>query len=165
MDSHAEAPQARKKRPRQRPRPSPCHTCRRQRLRCDSTRPKCQKCADRGVECLGYAAQPLLWVQPKSDTSSESASPEESGKKRGRPKLVLMPGQAPPDAVATRSRTPTKPSVWVLLSGADMHGKKSAVRRKQPSLSTGLAPAGYHDSRLALDSLAYGRLSCTRRHR
>jgi len=31
-----------------------CHNCRRQRLKCDSTRPHCQKCAKRGQECLGY---------------------------------------------------------------------------------------------------------------
>ncbi|KAJ6787350.1 hypothetical protein PWT90_06350 [Aphanocladium album] len=32
----------------------PCHSCRRQRLRCDRSYPHCNKCTNAGKECLGY---------------------------------------------------------------------------------------------------------------
>lgn len=32
----------------------PCHNCRRRRLRCDRSRPVCNKCVSSGRECLGY---------------------------------------------------------------------------------------------------------------
>jgi hypothetical protein len=38
-----------------------CWTCRPRRLKCDGGLPHCQKCKDRGVECLGYQ-KPLTWV-------------------------------------------------------------------------------------------------------
>ena len=34
----------------------PCHTCRRQRLKCDRTLPHCSKCITKGQQCLGYQA-------------------------------------------------------------------------------------------------------------
>lgn len=33
---------------------NPCHNCRRRRLRCDRSRPSCNKCSASGRECLGY---------------------------------------------------------------------------------------------------------------
>lgn len=33
---------------------NPCHNCRRRRLRCDRSRPSCNKCSSSGRECLGY---------------------------------------------------------------------------------------------------------------
>lgn len=38
----------------------PCHTCRRRRLKCDRTFPKCHKCIQMGQECLGYQGL-FLW--------------------------------------------------------------------------------------------------------
>lgn len=40
----------------------PGHNCRRQRRKCDRTVPKCLKCAQRGIECLGYEGL-LRWGQ------------------------------------------------------------------------------------------------------
>ncbi|KAJ5734463.1 hypothetical protein N7493_003249 [Penicillium malachiteum] len=37
-----------------------CWTCKRRRRRCDSNRPKCQNCAQRGIECEGYEVR-LRW--------------------------------------------------------------------------------------------------------
>lgn len=39
-----------------------CHTCRRGRLKCDRTRPACQKCLARATQCLGYGRL-LRWNQ------------------------------------------------------------------------------------------------------
>lgn len=61
-----------------------CHSCRRSRLRCDGTQPICEKCTSRGVECLGYGAHALLWVQQTSRNDTPMPS------KKGRPKLVLL---------------------------------------------------------------------------
>ncbi|KAL4954356.1 fungal-specific transcription factor domain-containing protein [Aspergillus filifer] len=37
-----------------------CHNCRRRRLKCDRTVPACNKCAQNGIECLGYGKL-FLW--------------------------------------------------------------------------------------------------------
>ncbi|KAJ6015487.1 hypothetical protein N7540_010078 [Penicillium herquei] len=37
-----------------------CWTCKRRRRRCDNHRPKCQNCAQRGIECEGYEVR-LRW--------------------------------------------------------------------------------------------------------
>ncbi|KAJ5622320.1 hypothetical protein N7528_005552 [Penicillium herquei] len=37
-----------------------CWTCKRRRRRCDNNRPKCQNCAQRGIECEGYEVR-LRW--------------------------------------------------------------------------------------------------------
>jgi len=43
-----------------------CWECRRRRLVCDFTRPKCRKCQVRGVACPGYDGQkPLRWLRPQ----------------------------------------------------------------------------------------------------
>lgn len=39
-----------------------CHTCRRKRLRCDRSLPKCRKCADRKQECMGYGKM-FIWQE------------------------------------------------------------------------------------------------------
>ncbi|EQK98369.1 hypothetical protein G6O67_003603 [Ophiocordyceps sinensis] len=85
---------------------TPCHTCRLKRLRCDGGEPRCNKCAVRGVECLGYGERPIRWVlqqslglpPPEGATTSEQHHGravrrpmiEGAQRKRGRPKLVLM---------------------------------------------------------------------------
>ncbi|EMC91193.1 hypothetical protein BAUCODRAFT_52563, partial [Baudoinia panamericana UAMH 10762] len=35
-----------------------CYTCRKRKIRCDETRPACQRCAIHGVPCPGYRSQP-----------------------------------------------------------------------------------------------------------
>lgn len=44
------------------PQVTPCYTCRRRRLKCDGARPKCHRCGEESVECLGYK-KPLKWVK------------------------------------------------------------------------------------------------------
>lgn len=39
-----------------------CHNCRRRRLRCDRSLPRCFKCVKTGQECLGYQRL-FLWDQ------------------------------------------------------------------------------------------------------
>ena len=41
---------------------NPCHNCRRRRLRCDRSRPICNKCSSSGRECLGYDKL-FIWTQ------------------------------------------------------------------------------------------------------
>ncbi|KAL3454965.1 hypothetical protein BJX64DRAFT_97675 [Aspergillus heterothallicus] len=38
-----------------------CHTCRRRRLKCDESKPQCQRCSDDRVDCQGYGNL-ILWV-------------------------------------------------------------------------------------------------------
>ncbi|KAI9927484.1 hypothetical protein MW887_003099 [Aspergillus wentii] len=46
-----------------------CWECRRHRLVCDFTRPKCQRCSANGIACPGYDdAKPLLWLEPNRST-------------------------------------------------------------------------------------------------
>ncbi|KAK4236604.1 hypothetical protein C8A03DRAFT_45407 [Achaetomium macrosporum] len=47
-----------------------CWECRRRRLVCDSTRPRCRKCQVRDVDCPGYdGKKPLKWLQPQQVNS------------------------------------------------------------------------------------------------
>lgn len=107
-----------------------CHTCRRQRRRCDATRPSCRKCEKRGVECLGYGQQPILWVQPRIKTGKNPV--EELPKRgKGRPRLVLM------------AHTPDERKCAGEIAGAS------------PSIPAELVPVGYRQDILAFSSFEY----------
>lgn len=73
-----------------------CWNCRRNRLKCDGTLPHCQKCAQRGAECPGYADKPLRWVfgvasrgQMMGRTYESNPSPPRASNKRPRSQLVI----------------------------------------------------------------------------
>ncbi|UNI15556.1 hypothetical protein JDV02_002081 [Purpureocillium takamizusanense] len=162
----------------------PCHTCRRQRLRCDGAKPACSKCIARGVECLGYGPQALLWVQPKSlkpaheaanlrGNENHSGGQEIQGreKRRGRPRLVLM-SSSPDDDDDTHHRHALlqlrplqnqKPQQqkrqsqqWIAVSGPN-GGRRPQVRSPPcfPGPHAGLEPVDYKNHKLTLDCLAY----------
>ncbi|PGG97903.1 hypothetical protein GX51_07077 [Blastomyces parvus] len=73
--------------------PPQCHTCRKRRVRCDSSRPACNKCTAKGVECLGYGKQkPLVWLQGGGNQNQylvEGNSVEQPKRKKGRPKIIV----------------------------------------------------------------------------
>lgn len=50
---------------------NPCHNCRRRRLRCDRSRPSCNKCSASGRECLGYDKL-FVWT-PCAGTGAKGA--------------------------------------------------------------------------------------------
>ncbi|PGH15588.1 hypothetical protein AJ79_02370 [Helicocarpus griseus UAMH5409] len=70
-----------------------CHTCRKRRVRCDSSRPACNKCIAKGVECLGYGKQkPLIWLQGGGNQNQylvEGSNSEPKKRKKGRPKIIV----------------------------------------------------------------------------
>lgn len=73
-----------------------CWNCRRNRLKCDGTLPHCQKCAQRGAECPGYASKPLRWVsgvasrgQMMGRTYESKSPPPQASNKRPRSQLVI----------------------------------------------------------------------------
>ncbi|KAI9149970.1 Acriflavine sensitivity control protein acr-2 [Paramyrothecium foliicola] len=73
-----------------------CWHCQRQRLKCDGTLPHCLKCAQRGVECPGYAVKPLRWVsgvasrgQMMGRTYESKPPPPEVSNRRPRSQLVI----------------------------------------------------------------------------
>ncbi|KAH8783441.1 hypothetical protein F5883DRAFT_404368 [Diaporthe sp. PMI_573] len=75
-----------------------CWNCRRHRLKCDGTLPHCQKCAQKGAECPGYACKPLRWVsglasrgQMMGRTYESKPPPPEASNKRPRSQLVISP--------------------------------------------------------------------------
>lgn len=39
-----------------------CGTCRSRHVKCDESRPECQKCQQQGLTCLGYERQ-LIWAK------------------------------------------------------------------------------------------------------
>ncbi|KAJ5376804.1 hypothetical protein N7509_013690 [Penicillium cosmopolitanum] len=83
-----------------------CWTCKRRRRRCDNTRPTCQGCARRGVECEGYEVR-LRWGSGIASRGrytgadkplEESVPPRPKGRQRDliREKMRLEPqGQIP----------------------------------------------------------------------
>lgn len=157
---------------------SPCHTCRRARLRCDATRPTCKKCTKRGVECLGYGTRALLWVQPSAPDTAQQASTEANSvslttaggqenrqrRKRGRPKLVLLPKPVEDVGNTVSSRKPR-----VVMSQATQKTQESGINnnidaelasrvmtcQNKAQLKPGPVPVKYHESLLALRSLDY----------
>lgn len=160
---------------------APCHTCRRQRLRCDGSRPGCGKCAARGVECLGYGARPILWVQPQSAGPWSRPGPDAGpgrapARKRGRPKLVLMSKEMPKEDMSKEEEQQSGPSDarrlqlqprpsqqryrWIQAHGTAADRERGPDRRGMPSMYANLDPVDYQKHRLALDSLIY----CTSRH-
>ncbi|CAH0042751.1 unnamed protein product [Clonostachys rhizophaga] len=52
--------------------PKSCWQCAKRRLVCDLGKPGCKKCANHGVECPGYEAKHLQWMQP-GQTRSKGA--------------------------------------------------------------------------------------------
>lgn len=158
-----------------------CHTCRRRRLRCDGVRPTCNKCVARGVDCLGYGTQALLWVKPQSQAGTPPAvsandhappplpPPETAptdtrggpGRKKGRPKLVLMPRTAtelalPGGAGLELTRTPKAAHLNAYWKYMKMRGfRDEYLQRREIVLSPGLDPEGYQLQRLIIDSLRY----------
>ncbi|KAG5299682.1 C6 transcription factor [Histoplasma capsulatum G186AR] len=78
--------------------PPQCHTCRKRRVRCDSSRPACNKCTAKGVECLGYSKQkPLVWLQGGGNQNqylAEGNNLEPPKRKKGRPKIIIAKDDA-----------------------------------------------------------------------
>ncbi|EEP78601.1 predicted protein [Uncinocarpus reesii 1704] len=72
-----------------------CQTCRKRRLRCDSTKPACRKCISKGFECPGYGTKkPLVWLQGGGNQNQylgeQNVAPfERKARKKGRPKLLV----------------------------------------------------------------------------
>ncbi|ODH44663.1 hypothetical protein ACO22_00820 [Paracoccidioides brasiliensis] len=70
-----------------------CHTCRKRRVRCDSTRPACHKCIAKGVQCLGYGRQkPLVWLHGGGNQNQYLVGGTQSvpkRRKKGRPKIII----------------------------------------------------------------------------
>lgn len=85
----------------------PCHNCRRQRLRCDRSYPRCNKCVLAGRECLGYG-QLFRWT----------GSVASRGKFAG--KTSLASGEDEPGAETYRESPGPQSSSesWTLSSGA-----------------------------------------------
>ncbi|KAM4055782.1 fungal specific transcription factor [Hirsutella rhossiliensis] len=145
-----------------RPRCAQCHTCRLKRLRCDGGEPGCSKCAARGVECLGYGGRPVRWVLQQSfglppaeiaarpeQHQERAARPAKGGaqrKKRGRPKLVLMPQHGKADERADKSIA----RCYELRLRCHLQRQ-----RPKPDPSAGLDPVDYQNHRRALHSLRY----------
>ncbi|KAM3465129.1 hypothetical protein NHJ6243_001928 [Beauveria neobassiana] len=152
-----------------------CHTCRRQRLRCDGVRPTCNKCVARGVDCLGYGTLALLWVQPPNDravipvpAAAATASSPTGGnarsvdrRKKGRPKLVLMPRAAseltlPNGEGLELTKKPNAAQLRAYRKVMSMRGfQDDYLRRRKIVPSPGLDPEGYQLQRLIIDSLRY----------
>ena len=74
----------------------PCHNCRRRRLRCDRSLPKCLKCIKRGQECLGYECL-LRWEDGMASR----------GKMVGRTFEDLRNGRATQDNSSPHSQSPS----------------------------------------------------------
>ncbi|KAJ6443479.1 extracellular membrane protein, CFEM domain-containingprotein [Purpureocillium lavendulum] len=130
--------------------------------------PGCDKCVARGVECLGYGAQPFLWVQPKPLRASEpldrgtddttAGRGDEQPKKRGRPRLVLMPNpeDRSTDQLAVELRQPPKPSAqWIIVQGPNSRRRSKEGRPGCPRPRVGLDPLDYKNHKLTLDCLDY----------
>ena len=95
---------------------NPCHNCRRRRLRCDRSRPSCNKCSASGRECLGYDKlfvwTPCAGTGPGSKGSSGTPTP---------------PAVTTPGAIAPAATTAAGVGVGVGV-GAGAGGRADARR-------------------------------------
>lgn len=130
-----------------------CQNCRWSRVRCDSTRPACRRCAFDGVDCLGYGP-PLLWVQPETlhgqhthGNGSGNGSISRLSRKRGRPKLALAKSRPQPIS----QRVDMDGSFAIFSTSKD-----KLVKPPLPCLlPRGLAPANDADVNFTLHCLLY----------
>lgn len=138
-----------------------CHTCRRQRLRCDGVRPTCNKCLARGVDCLGYGTQALLWVQPQSKPTSARAGQQkqqqqevvstEARQGRTTTELALPDGEG-----LELTRKPKATHLNAYRRYMKMRGfRDEYLQPRNIVLRPVLDPKGYQRQRLIIDSLRY----------
>lgn len=85
----------------------PCHNCRRQRLRCDRSYPRCNKCILAGKECLGYG-QLFRWTGAVASR----------GKFAGKTSLATGEDGDPAERYREESVPHSSSESWTLSSGA-----------------------------------------------
>ncbi|RPB27572.1 hypothetical protein L211DRAFT_779792 [Terfezia boudieri ATCC MYA-4762] len=88
-----------------------CVTCKGKRLKCDETKPTCQQCAKRGVECGGYKKD-FKW-RAYEETQMSSKAPKNSRKSKKVINGINKPKKVPPPlSNAALNVSETSLSVW-----------------------------------------------------
>lgn len=131
-----------------------CHNCRRQRLRCDRSHPRCHKCTNAGRECLGY--QPLfIWTRgvasrgKMSGVTFEDIHIQQQRAKQAGPGLELpSPTSAPRNldvtVLSTTSTIPQYSSKWASQPLLDHTKRFLQVKHQFPSENDIKIPLGRH---------------------
>ncbi|EFR03660.1 hypothetical protein MGYG_06656 [Nannizzia gypsea CBS 118893] len=103
-----------------------CHTCRKRRVRCDAALPACQKCRDRGLECLGYGAQkPLVWLAGGGNQNLFlQQDKDKPRRKKGRPRLIV---DETPSTTTTSTSTTSASSDGAVSTASSRDGSPMAV--------------------------------------
>lgn len=101
-----------------------CHSCRRDRLRCDRSYPHCNKCRLRGKECLGYG-QLFRW------TGAVASRGKLAGKTSSAP---LIGGAESPPSSSEVSETSSSPACYSYTSSDSDQSREVAVIVKNDTL-------------------------------
>lgn len=93
-----------------------CHNCSRRRVKCDGTRPHCNKCRDRGLDCAGYGIE-VRFISGVATRGKHKGQTVPSAKGARRTPHRSASTQAPalvwPDGSLTRSATEEEDESWL----------------------------------------------------
>ena len=153
-----------------------CRVCVRRRVRCDETRPSCQRCVKAGLECSGFPP-PIQWVdetdetherlQVISNTGSRSSTPQNPNALDQWRRTAISQRANPEYSTALTRRLKDRPEnvyLGYLLSHLFATGRGSDYSGTKIWLSVCLKnEEGYPTSNLATQALAKAYFG--RRHR
>ena len=81
-------------------RSSGCFTCRKRKIRCDETRPACQRCETHGVSCSGYRTDQAGGIEFKDQTATTAQKAKEQYKAKAGV-VVRKPSPAHSNVIVT----------------------------------------------------------------
>ncbi|KAN0098227.1 hypothetical protein V8E51_013890 [Hyaloscypha variabilis] len=89
-----------------------CNNCKNRRVKCDETRPQCNKCVRSGRQCDGYPAyrrtvEVAIPIAPRPGTSTASIISTSSSSSSSPPKSTELVTRRPPRSVPAKPRTST----------------------------------------------------------
>ena len=87
--------------------PIGCRTCKEKRLKCDETKPVCQQCDKKGVQCEGY--EKVLKWRPQEDTFRTKPSSPRPKKSRFHKFFTCASDLTAPESVSSTSSLPPPP--------------------------------------------------------
>lgn len=132
-----------------------CDSCQQSKIRCDQKRPKCRRCAKKGIECVyspaRRAGRPRTRNNSKPSQSTDNSAPASSK------------GDSAP---TTESDITTSASFWMApVAPHSMMSNTSAILSMTPTIQgPGSDNAGFSPSQLLDDSFLHGLPDLTSSH-
>ncbi|KAI0249633.1 hypothetical protein BJV78DRAFT_1155707 [Lactifluus subvellereus] len=118
-----------------------CQQCRSRKIRCDSTRPKCQNCIKRGNECLYDKVPKRRGPDKRPGTRKRSCKKRQSDGSEPQPKKKRRADPVDQDAVARARFNQYEIAPVAIQMFSPAHQKAGKVDTELPTASSSLADA------------------------